>query len=124
MPGFDRRAGMRAVANPAALDAAMWRGDDVLVLRLAPDEALGLGAVGVDVDDEHAIVEEDRGLVGGWFELERLERHIEWHIPDARPVFAQGSVAGVPAKLWIESDDRVLVVTAAAYAHELDGRLR
>jgi hypothetical protein len=123
VPALERRHGIRVVAAAAALDAATWHGDDVLVLRLAPDEAIGLGAVGVEVDDEHAIIEEEDGLVAGWFELGQLERHLEWHVPETRPAFAQGAVAGVPAKLWIESGERVLVVTAAAFAHELAGRL-
>ena len=49
--------------------------------------------------------------------------HVEWHLPVDRPAFAQGRVAGVPAKLWLETD-RVLLVTATAHADELAERLR
>jgi hypothetical protein len=61
---LDRLAGIRVVADPGALDAARWRGRDakdaVTVLRLAPDDAFAIGAAGVEIDDEHAIVEEER----------------------------------------------------------------
>jgi hypothetical protein len=33
-------------------------------------------------------------------------------------------VAGVPAKLWIADDERVLLITAKAYADVLAERLR
>ena len=50
--------------------------------------------------------------------------HLEWSLPDERPFLAQGSIAGVPAKLWLSDDGRVLLLTATAYADELAGRLR
>jgi hypothetical protein len=37
-------------------------------------------------------------------------------------VLAQGLVASVPAKIWL-TDDRALLLCAAAYAHELARRL-
>ena len=40
MPALERLPGLRVVADPAALDAATWRGPgEVTVLRLAPDDA-------------------------------------------------------------------------------------
>ena len=40
--------------------------------------------------------------------------------PAERPAFAQGAIAGVPAKLSLVRDDgRALLITAAAYADEL-----
>jgi hypothetical protein len=123
--------GLRVVADPAALDRVSWRGDlDVTVLRLAPDEALAIGARSVEIDDAHAIVEEEAGFVGVWLTAEEFEAavlpHIEWPLPadDERPAVAQGSIAGVPAKLWLRTTGGALLVTQAAYANELAGRLR
>ena len=123
--------GLRVVADPAALDRVSWRGDlDVTVLRLAPDEALAIGARSVEIDDAHAIVEEEAGFVGVWLTAEEFEAsvlpHIEWPLPadDERPAVAQGAIAGVPAKLWLRTTGGALLVTQAAYADELAGRLR
>jgi hypothetical protein len=124
VPALERLHGLRVVADPAALDAARWHGDDVTVLRFAPDDAFGLGAVAVDVDDAHAIVEPEAGFVGGWLPLDAVLPHLEWHLPIERPALAQGTVAGVPAKVWIPTEGNALLVTAAAYAAELAGRLR
>ncbi len=117
------------IADPAALDAARWDGMEVTVLRFAPDDAFAIGAGAVDLDDEHAIVEPEVGFVAARLPLDVVERHVEWSLPTERPAFAQGSVAAVPAKLWIEAgdaghDDEVLLLTAAAYAHDLAERLR
>jgi hypothetical protein len=124
--------GLRVVASPEALDGARWEGTDVVVLRFAPDDAFALGARGVDVDDEHAIVEPEAGFVGAWLDAEALVGevvpHIEWPLPVDRPILAQGTIAGVPAKLWLTLDaggaDRALLVALAAHAEELGGRLR
>jgi hypothetical protein len=123
--------GLRVVADPAALDRVSWRGDlDVTVLRLAPDEALAIGARSVEIDDAHAIVEEETGFVGVWLTAEEFEAsvlpRIEWPLPadDERPAVAQGSIAGVPSKLWLRTTGGALLVTQAAYADELAGRLR
>ena len=128
MPALERPRGLRGlhvVADPAALDAARWSGDDVTILRLAPDEAFAIGATDATIDDEHAIVEEESGFVGGWVDLVDVSPHIEWPIPMDRPVLAQGSIAGVPAKLWLPADDGTgFLVVAAAYADELHERLR
>jgi hypothetical protein len=116
--------GLRVVADPAALDAARWHGNNVTVLRLAPDDALGIGAEGVDVDDDHAIVESEAGFSGAWVAIEDVEPHVEWSLPKARPSLAQGSIAGVPAKVWLPDAGDALVLTAAAYVDELEQRLR
>ncbi len=123
MPALDRLRGVRVVADPAALDRATWRGDDVTVLRLAPDDAVVIGATGVDIEDEYAIVEDEVGFVGAWLDPDVVEPHIEWPLPTARPAVAQGSIAGVPAKLWLPADGDALLLTAAAYADELSRRL-
>jgi hypothetical protein len=124
VPALELLLGLRVVADPAALDAARWQGDDVTVLRFAPDDAFGLGALGVDVDDEHAIAEAEVGFVGAWLPLADVLPHLEWSPPTGRPALAQGAIAGVPAKLWLAGDGDALLVTAAAYADELAGRLR
>ena len=126
MPALEPVPAWRLVASPGALDVARWHGEDVDVLRLAPDEALGLGAIGVDVDDADAIVESEAG-----FSVARLPRdalgiltaHTEWLIParTVGPALAQGKVAGVPVKLLI--GDPTLLVVQTAYAYELTRRL-
>jgi hypothetical protein len=129
--GFERLRGVRVVGDPGAIDTARWHGDGdaVTVLRFAPDDAFGIGAQGVDVGDDHAIVEAESGFVGAWLPLDRVTPHIEWTLPTDRPALAQGAVAAVPAKVWLpehrpgEANDKVLLLTAAAYAHDLEERL-
>ena len=123
MPALDRVRGVRVVAEPASLDRATWAGDGITVLRFAPDDVFAIGATGVDIDDEHAIVEDEVGFVAVWLDADVLEPHLEWPLPTERPALAQGSIAGVPAKLWLPDDGDALLVTAAAYADELTSRL-
>ena len=123
MPALEPIRGLRVVADPSALDAARWTGVDVTILRLAPDEALALGATAVDVGDEHAIVEDETGFAAGAVDLADVEPHLEWPLPTDLPALAQGSIAGVPAKLWLTEAGATLVVHAA-YADELLDRLR
>ena len=124
MPALERLHGLRVVADPSALDAARWHGTDVVVLRLAPDDAFAIGADTVDIDDEHAIVEQEPGFVGAWLPVEVVAHHLEWSLPTDRPALAQGAVAQVPARVWLPDDGDALLITAAAYADELAGRLR
>ena len=135
MPELERLHGLRVVADPAALDAARWHGKDLTVLRFAPDDAFGLGALTVDVDDEHAIVESEAGFVGVWLPVADIVPHLEWPLPAERPAFPQGAVAGVPAKVWLpvagqgagrdaEHGGEALLLTSTAYAAELAGRIR
>lgn len=124
MPALDPLQGLRVVADPGALDAARWEGDDLIVLRFAADDAFGIGARAVELDDAHAIVEAESGYVGAWLPIADVVPHLEWALPTERPVLAQGSIAGVPAKLWIDGDGDALLLTAAAFAHELAERLR
>ena len=129
MPALERLRGLRVVADPAALDAARWSGDDVLVLRLAPDDAFAIGAVGVDLDDALAIVEDERGYVGAWCSIREVASHAEWSLPTARPALAQGALAGVPAKVWLpgaggaDDRDRAFVVATNAASATLAERL-
>jgi hypothetical protein len=122
--GLEPLPGLRVIADPAALDTARWQADDVTVLRFAPDDAFGLGARSVEIDDVDAIIESEAGYVGAWLPLEDVLPHIEWSLPAGRPALAQGSIANVPAKLFLPGDGDALLVTAAAYANELAGRLR
>ncbi len=124
MPGLDRLSGVRVVADPAVLDRATWTGEAVTILRFAPDDAFAIGAVDVDIDDEHAIIESEAGFVGAWLEPAEIERHTEWPLPANRPALAQGSVAGVPAKVWLPDDGLALLLTQAAFAADLEDRLR
>jgi hypothetical protein len=115
--------GLRVVADPAAIETARWHGGDVTVLRFAPDDAFGIGAEGVEVDDADAIVEAEVGFSGARIAIGDVVDHLEWSLPGARPALAQGSIAGVPAKLWLAADGDVLLVAATAYADELAGRI-
>ena len=124
--------GIRVVASPEALDRAIWDPEDVtLVWRFAPDEAFGWRAGSpersVTVEDLDAIVETENGFCGAYLmpdEVAELRRHCEFEWPDERPALVQGSMAGIPVKVWLADfahGDCLLV--AAAYADELATRL-
>lgn len=121
----ERLNGLRVVSTPAALDAARWRPHGI-VIRMAADEAFAIGSVDVELADRFAIVEVESAFVGWWLSLdqfaERIEHRLEWVLPTARPALAQGLVAGVPVKLWLEHD-RVLVIASSGLAHEVAERL-
>jgi hypothetical protein len=116
---------VRVVADPQALDGLAWP-DGTATLRLAPDDVVVIGAKPAELADEHAIAEDETGLVGWWLTFDELADrvlpHVEWPLPAARPAVAQGLIAGVPAKIWL-TDDRALLLVSAAYAHELVERL-
>jgi hypothetical protein len=125
---------VRVVASPAAIDGAAWQSphsapDDFepLVLRFAPDEALAIGATGVHLDDADAIVEAEVGYVALMFPVDEffdlVLPRVEWAAPAERPAFAQGSVAGVPAKLYVDSTGAATVFVLAAYLDDLLPRL-
>jgi hypothetical protein len=118
--------GIRVVASPAAIDGGRWHPEASLPLRLAPDEMLVLQPEGVRVFEDGAIYDLETGFVGAWLtddELAGIGWRIEWSLPTERPALAQGKVAGVPARLWLGDDGRALLLTYAAYAHELEERL-
>jgi hypothetical protein len=125
VPALEPVEAVRVVADPAALDAARWDGDDFDVLRIAPDEALGLGATGAEVDgDPDAIVEPEGGFAVALLapeELATIAAHVDWPLPGDAGTLAQGKIAGVPAKLLI--GDPTLLVVQVAYADELERRL-
>ena len=126
MPALEPLGGIRVVASPAALETARfsWDGDRMAVLRLAPDEAFAIGARDVELDDPDAIVESEAGFVAASLsaaDLALVREHTEWPVTAAAGSLGQGKVAGVPARLV--GGDRPLLVTHAAYAHELLARL-
>lgn len=126
MPEFNRIPAIRIVATPAALAAATWP-SEALVLRFAPDEVLVTPPPEqVSVADPHAIVIAEGGYAALWLATEEaldfLERVCEWELPRERPAFAQGAVAGIPTKLWLETD-RVLFIVPAPYAADFEERL-
>jgi hypothetical protein len=124
VPALEPLHGWRVVASPEALDRAVWVGEDVTVVRFASDEAFGVGAAGVRLGDPDAIMEPETGFVGTRLtaaDLEHVLAHVEWPLPDRPGVLAQGKISGVPAKLL--TGDPALLVTQAAYAHELAHRL-
>lgn len=121
----ERLHGLRVVSTPAALDSARITGE-ALVLRIASDELIAFGASGIAVDDPFAIVEAETTFQ--MWELtpaefaEHVVRHIEWALPAARPALAQGLVAGVAVKLWLDHD-RVLLIASSGLVHEVADRL-
>ena len=129
-----RAPGVRVVASPEAIDGAAWQdagpGPEVfepLILRFAPDEAFAIGATGVGIDDPDAIAEAEVGYVALMFPVDEFVDfvlpRIEWPAPATRPAFAQGSIAGVPAKLYIDSTGAATVFVLAAYLDDLLARL-
>lgn len=129
--------GVRVVASPKAIDGAEWQhpGEhsedfedfEPLVLRFAPDEAFAIGATGVRIDDPDAITEAEVGYVALMLPVDEfidfVVPRIEWPAPATRPAFAQGSIAGVPAKLYIDSTGAATVFVLAAHLDDLLGRL-
>jgi hypothetical protein len=120
--------GLRVVADAASLDR-MVVAEGAVALRFAPDEAFTMfPKPGREVDEgfPKAIVVREVGFVGCWLTPDQLAAwvlpHIDWALPADRPALVQGLVAGVPAKLLLESG-RALLLCAAPYAHELAERL-
>jgi hypothetical protein len=116
----------RVVATPSALDGIAWA-TGAIGMRIAPDEVLVVsGPVPNLGGDPHAIVEPDTGFCAMWLPMaearEWLVRACEWELPSHSPAFAQGSVAGLPVKLWFEAE-RVLFLVPAPYAHDFEERL-
>ena len=128
MPALATIPGVRTVADAASIDR-MVVVEGAVVLRFAPDEVfIVFPRRGRDLDEgfPKAIVVRETGFVGCWLTLDELAArvlpHIDWALPADRPVLVQGFVAGVPAKLWLESG-RALLLCAAPYAFELAERL-
>ena len=129
-----RAPGVRVVASPDAIDAAAWQdagpGPDEfepLILRFAPDEAFAVGATGVHIDDPEAIAEPELGYTAVMFPVDEfidvVLPRIEWPVPATRPAFCQGSIAGVPAKLYIDSTGAATVFVMGAQVDDFLSRL-
>lgn len=125
MPVLERLHATRVVAAPAALEAVSWPAG-TLVLRTAPDEVLAIPSCAPEVSDPHAIVESEHGFSGLWVSAEDacslLERHCEWEAPAERPALAQGWIAEIPAKIWLEQE-RALLLVPAPFAAEFEERI-
>jgi hypothetical protein len=127
VPALSRLSAARIVASAQALDSAPWP-EGTQVLRIAQDEVLAIPDPGnVQLSDPDAIVEADPGFAGVWWPsaeaLEFLSRTCEWELPARRPAFAQGAVAGIPAKIWFEPE-RVLIIVPAPYAFDFEERFK
>lgn len=130
MPALKRIAATRIVATPQALDAADIP-QSSLALRFAPDELFVTPPLHdesvIMVHDTHAIVISEGGFAGTWLPATEaadfLVHNCEWEVPDGRPAFAQGAVAGIPTKLWLE-DDQVLFIVPAPYAADFAERMQ
>ncbi len=130
-------SGIRVVADPAAIDRAVWNDghEDVgeywaSIWRFAPDEAFGMVVPEFDgsvvVDDPHAIVEVESGYLVIFCENGEFESivvpHIEW--ATAGSVIHQGLIAGIPAKVQTGGmPGSAWILVARAHAHELIARL-
>ncbi len=129
MPALKRIAATRIVATPAALDTADIP-QSSLALRFAADELFVTPPLQNEsvilLHDPHAIVISEGGFAGTWLPAaaaaEFLAHHCEWEMPNGRPAFAQGAVAGIPTKLWLE-DDQVLFIVPAPYAADFGERM-
>lgn len=124
MPALEPVAAVHVVASPAALDGARWTGADVDVLRTAPDEAIGLGATAVDVDDPDAIIEPESGFLVALLDeldLQAVAARTDWLLPTTTRELAQGKVAGVPVK--VVGGRPALLIVQSASAAELRERL-
>ena len=109
---------------------ARWAGDDVDVLRLAPDEALGLRRdrrrpswTTRTRSSSRRPASRSRCLDAD--ELATLAAHAEW--PLAASATGRSPRARSPASRrrsgWLDGDRRSLLVAQAAYADELAERL-
>ena len=115
--------GVRVVATPAAIDLVVLP-LGATMLRIAPDDAIVVGAATMTLDDSSAIVEPEFTFVHWQLtpaEFTAVAHHIEWPLPGPGAL-GQGLVAGVPAKIVI-TDDHVQLIVSAGLVHELTARL-
>lgn len=117
--------GRRVVASPSSIDNAVWPAG-ATVLRIAPDDALLVGDGPIEINDPHAIVEDDGGFCAVRMEADQLlnllAANASWQLPVARPCLAQGMVAGLPVKVWVEGE-WALVISPTPFSSELEARL-
>ena len=125
MPGAEFLPGRRVVATAAAIAGAAFPAGS-LVLHIAPDDVLVIGDGPIDLTDEHAIIEADSGWcalrMGDDDVLAILASHAAWEPPADRPALAQGMVAGLAAKVYLDGPGSLIIV-AAPFAAELEDRL-
>lgn len=130
MPALKRIAATRIVSTPAALDAAdvpqsslalRFAADELFITPPLQDESVILA------HDPHAIVISEGGFAGVWLDsdeaAEFLQKNCAWELPNGRPAFAQGAVAGIPTKLWLE-EEQVLFIVPAPYAADFAERMQ
>ena len=115
----------RIAASSSALDDLVLAANHLL-MRTAKDEALVIPAADLKLSDPHALIVAEGGFAGIWLSrgeaLDFLERNCEWELPKERPAFAQGMVAGIPTKIWLEPE-RVLLLVPVPYAHDFGEQL-
>ena len=125
MPAPETLRGRRVVADPAAI-ATGWFPPAVVLIRIAPDEVLAVGEGSIELSDDHAVVEEDSGWCALRLDedaaLAILAAHAAWEPGPARPTLAQGMLAGLAAKVYLDGPRSMLIV-AAPFAAELEARL-
>jgi len=125
VPAVEVINGRRVVAAPAAIDSGRFP-SNALLLRIAPDDILVIGDGSIELADDAAIIEAD----AGWCALrvseeqakEIIAHHAAWNPPSHRPVMIQGMIAGLPAKVYLDGDDSLIMV-ATPFAAELEARL-
>lgn len=115
----------RIAAKPEALDKADF--GNARLYRVAPDELyVDADVDALAVDDEYAILTKEASLSGVWLSAKDakhfLVRECAWQLPEARPAFAQGAIAHLPVKLYLEKE-RALIMTFSPFAHDLAKRL-
>ncbi len=108
---LEKLAAVRITALPEALDVVDT--GDLIGLRLSADELLQLGEEPPAVDDPHAIVEHDVAML-----LHRMDEqearalmriHAAWP-PPPPGIVGQGSLAGLPVKVWLDGPDSFILV--------------
>ena len=86
-----------------------------------------MGATGVHLDDPDAIVEPELGYTAIMFPVDEfidvVLPRIEWPLAPTRPAFCQGAIAGVPAKLYIDTTGAATVFVMTSYLDDFLSRL-
>ena len=125
---------VRCLARPEVLDA-LPAPAGAFACRVAPDELILIGAHAASDEILAACshhLEEGLALdhtdafaawaISGHQAGEVFARLSAMRLPDERPAFVQGAVAGVPAKVLAEAD-RIVVLVSSVLGHHLGERL-
>ena len=111
--------------------ALRFAADEVLLLSSHTSPSITLSTLPTlptlpTLTDPYAIIEPDAGYAGAWMPLDEaqaiFDHHCEWAFPAAQPTFAQGAIAGIAAKVWVEAE-RVLILVPAPFVAEFQERL-